>query len=335
MPFAPSLLLLLLLAASASGCPYRSRCSFPRNSVYTSHTGGSIDEEECCAVLPPMFLLETGDAVVAPPSGEEEGAYCAPRPGCCDTNGISDLNQTYTYLMDVPNAAVHSLPEGYDPSLTTCTATDPFYTQYTNVYEEGGDYTQGIGLLASGDVPPEALLSTRRTLNEMLTQAGPTIRSAMAAHYSRYIVWGHLESQDPSGCGFDSSAHPEFPCGSEAGGGGIDKPTGGCEELGIPYINASGTNPYYNGRNINIEEFFHTMHRQGIGSADPEGWELILRVSEEGLAAGNVFHDTHGPGCWQDNICCACPPARAAACCSCSCSCCAPLTLVRGARRRL
>ena len=132
MPFAPSLLLLLLLAASARSCPYRSRCSFPRNSVYTSHTGGSIDEEECCAVLPPMFLLETGDAVVAPPSGEEEGAYCAPRPGCCDTNGISDLNQTYTYLMDVPNAAVHSLPEGYDPSLTTCTATDPFYTQYTN-----------------------------------------------------------------------------------------------------------------------------------------------------------------------------------------------------------
>ena len=66
------------------------------------------------------------------------------------------------------------------------------------------------------------------------------------------------------------------------------RPIWACEELGIPYINASGTNPYYNGRNINIEEFYHTLHRQGIGAADPEGWELILRVAEEGLAAEDV-----------------------------------------------
>jgi hypothetical protein len=46
-------------------------------------------------------------------------------------------------------------------------------------------------------VPPEALLAARETINEMLRQAGPAIRRAMAAHYSRFIVWGEAAGSGP------------------------------------------------------------------------------------------------------------------------------------------
>jgi hypothetical protein len=45
------------------------------------------------------------------------------------------------------------------PAGQECTATDAFYTQYTNAYD--GDYTQGVAILASDDVPPRALLTPR------------------------------------------------------------------------------------------------------------------------------------------------------------------------------
>merc|ERR1719217_1371996 len=61
-----------------------------------------------------------------------------------------------------------------------------------------------------------------------------------------------------------------------------------CQEPGVCYKLANGTvYPGYQGRQIVIEEWFHTMHAMGIQSVDPEGYAMIhanaVRLHKAGI----------------------------------------------------
>ena len=166
---------LLFTPAAVRGCPHPARCGFPRDNVYTTDGGGSVDAEECCAVMPPVFLLPTGPNVVRPPTGAEPERHCWPTPGgccgdrgadpdgvCCDAVGQGmppDIAQTYGYLLSAPNAATRRAREGWPTELATCEATHPFYTQYTNAYEGSDGWREGVAVLGSDAVPLLRLLA--------------------------------------------------------------------------------------------------------------------------------------------------------------------------------
>eukprot|EP00928_Gymnodinium_smaydae_P099520 TRINITY_DN9524_c0_g1_i1.p1 TRINITY_DN9524_c0_g1~~TRINITY_DN9524_c0_g1_i1.p1 ORF type:complete len:512 (-),score=44.66 TRINITY_DN9524_c0_g1_i1:282-1817(-) len=100
----------------------------------------------------------------------------------------------------------------------------------------------------------------------------------------------YMRSQEYKICyeGKDGSAMPNVPLCTEPGGADPRDATAGTEELGVCYRLSNGTvYPGYQGRNIVIEEWFHTMHGLGIQSVDPVGYAMIhdnaVRLKEAGV----------------------------------------------------
>jgi len=160
------------------------------------------------------------------------------------------------------------------------------YTRFT----VWGDRERGFGncescasRCASASTAPDQMCCTSET--SRLFRGRPSVGTLNCSDDLSY-----MRSQEYKICfeGKDGSAMPNVPQCVEPGGPDWTDPTAGTEELGICYRLADGTvYPGYQGRNIVIEEWFHTMHGIGIQAVDPEGYARIhasaVRLKKAGI----------------------------------------------------
>jgi hypothetical protein len=185
-----------------------------------------------------------------------------------------------------PAALLHNYMDAIVGPVPASLGVDPFYTKYVDA--------RGIPVLASNNVPDDALLVARDIINSMLAMR-PDLRKAMIARKWRTGVIAEVEmtmdipeyaNMKRPGASREepiNQADRDYHANRSRGLGG--NPTTGAEEnlLGYP-------NTRYWGEHIFVHEFAHAIMGGGIRDVDPPMFAEIRAAYDEAMAAGKYVH---------------------------------------------
>ncbi len=171
-------------------------------------------------------------------------------------------------------------------------ASDPFYKKYLNA--------EGLPILASDQVPDEALFAAERNVNQMLEKR-PDIRKTLIRNHVRVAVLSEKEVTTDIPEYRDLTPKDYWDDRARGLGATADRPvSSGAEEnlLGYP-------DDRYRGENIFLHEFAHTIHLLGLNDLDENFDQELKRLYERAIEAGlwtNTYAAANHEEYWAEGV---------------------------------